>query len=139
MKDDARENPAWLLIRSSIPLKLAFAKTADQFDLTYMQLLTLCLLDACKESPAMHCLTARLGCDASNVTGIVDKLVNQGFLERSESPQDRRAKVITLTDKGERTRQAAMFFFSKCDLFDALTPQEIDTLTHILGKLYPQE
>lgn len=139
MENRIEQSPAWLLIRSSIPAKLAFANVAELFGLTYMQLLTLCLVDSCKEGPAMQGLTAILGCDASNVTGHVDKLVGQGFLQRSESPHDRRAKIITLTLKGEQARGNALHAFSKIGLFDGLTSEEIDTLSHILSKLRLEE
>lgn len=135
METNTEQNPAWLLIRYSIPAKLAFAKTAELFGLTYMQLLTLCLVASCKEGPAMQGVTATLGCDASNVTGLVDKLVTQGFLERSESPHDRRTKIVKLTSKGEQTRRAALHEFAQTNIFNDLTPEELDTLTHILGKL----
>src|SRR5688500_15415390 len=126
MENRIEQSPAWLLMRASIPAKLAFANVAELFGLTYMQLLTLCLVDSCKEGPAMQGITTILGCDASNVTVLVDKLVSQGFLERRESPYDRRAKIITLTAKGKRARQNALHAFSKIDLFGGLTSEEMD-------------
>jgi len=42
-------------------------------------------------------------CDASNVTGIVDKLEARG-LARREQAEDRRVKVLTLTKEGEALR-----------------------------------
>jgi DNA-binding MarR family transcriptional regulator len=36
-----------------------------------------------------------------NVTGIVDRLVEQGFLVRRDSPKDRRALLLQITEKGE--------------------------------------
>jgi len=40
--------------------------------------------------------------DISNAAAsqLVDKLVHSGYLERTEDPSDRRAKVLNLTDKG---------------------------------------
>jgi len=32
---------------------------------------------------------------------LVDKLVQSGFIKREEDPQDRRAKMLNLTDKGK--------------------------------------
>ncbi len=139
MENHFEQNPAWLLIRHSIPAKLAFAKTAEQFGLTYMQLLTLCLVASCKEGPAMQGVTATLGCDASNVTGLVDKLVAQGFLERSESPHDRRTKIVKLTSKGVQTRSDALQKFAQTTIFSELTTEEIDTLARILSKLQPRQ
>ena len=37
----------------------------------------------------------------SAVTQLVDKLVQMGLVDRSESPEDRRVKVICLTDNGK--------------------------------------
>ncbi len=36
---------------------------------------------------------------------LVDKLVHSGLIERTEDPQDRRAKLLTLTDKGREIIQ----------------------------------
>lgn len=144
MENNITQTPSWLLIRASIPAKLAFAKTAEQFDLTFMQLLTLCLVESCQaestgKKPAMHTITTVLGCDASNVTGLVDKLVSLGFLERRESPYDRRAKIIKLTDKGERVRSSALRIFDEGSFFNNLSPHEIDTLSRLLDKMLQAE
>ena len=41
--------------------------------------------------------------DISNAAAsqLVDKLVQSGFIKREEDPQDRRAKLLNLTDKGK--------------------------------------
>jgi len=44
-----------------------------------------------------------LVCDASNVTGIVDKLEARGLAQR-EAGEDRRVKVLRLTPQGEALR-----------------------------------
>jgi DNA-binding MarR family transcriptional regulator len=41
-----------------------------------------------------------LACDASNVTGIVDRLEERGFLKRRPSADDRRVTMLELTAKG---------------------------------------
>jgi MarR family transcriptional regulator, organic hydroperoxide resistance regulator len=37
----------------------------------------------------------------SNVTGIIDRLVEQGMVTRTENPEDRRMLMLQLTGKGE--------------------------------------
>jgi MarR family transcriptional regulator, organic hydroperoxide resistance regulator len=37
----------------------------------------------------------------SNVTGIIDRLVDQGLVSRTEYPEDRRMLILNLTEKGE--------------------------------------
>ena len=48
----------------------------------------------------MAVLAARLGISLSTVSGVVDRLVDQGLLTRRDDPADRRHVVIGLTDAG---------------------------------------
>ena len=43
-------------------------------------------------------------CDASNVTGLVDRLESRGLVRRRPSAEDRRVKVLDLTPAGARLR-----------------------------------
>jgi len=52
----------------------------------------------------MRALAGELACDASNATGIVDRLERRGLIERSNDPADRRVKWVCLTDEGRRVR-----------------------------------
>jgi DNA-binding MarR family transcriptional regulator len=52
----------------------------------------------------MRRLADTLSCDASNVTGLVDRLESRGLVQRQPSPQDRRVKVLHLTPTGARLR-----------------------------------
>lgn len=45
-------------------------------------------------------LSARLGVSLSTVSGVVDRLVDQGLLNRRDDPADRRHVVLRLTDAG---------------------------------------
>lgn len=47
-------------------------------------------------------LAGQLHCDASNVTGLADRLEHRGLIERRPSPGDRRVKVLVLTPAGEQ-------------------------------------
>lgn len=53
---------------------------------------------------AMGRLAAGLACDASNITGIVDRLETRGLIERHSAPCDRRIKEIALTPAGIEVR-----------------------------------
>ena len=76
---------------------------AQEYDLTPMQMHALRVLEPDAPLP-MRTLAQRLVCDPSNVTGIVDRLTARGLIERRESPQDRRAKLLAVTAEGERVR-----------------------------------
>ncbi len=45
-------------------------------------------------------LATALGVTPANVTGIVERLVQQGLLSRDENPEDRRMMVLRTTEKG---------------------------------------
>lgn len=49
---------------------------------------------------SMSMLAGAMQCDASNITGLVDKLEARGFIERGNDPQDRRVKILSVTPDG---------------------------------------
>jgi DNA-binding MarR family transcriptional regulator len=53
----------------------------------------------------MSALAGSLFCDASNVTGIVDRLEDRGLIERRPAAHDRRAKLLAVTQEGAALRQ----------------------------------
>jgi DNA-binding MarR family transcriptional regulator len=53
-------------------------------------------------------LATFFGCDASNMTGLVDRLEKRGLLERRVPAHDRRVKQVVLTEEGERLRERAL-------------------------------
>jgi DNA-binding MarR family transcriptional regulator len=50
-------------------------------------------------------LAGQLGCDSSNVTGLVDRLEARGLVARQASAEDRRVKHVVLTEEGEALRE----------------------------------
>jgi MarR family transcriptional regulator, organic hydroperoxide resistance regulator len=56
----------------------------------------------------MSALAERLFCDASNVTGLVDRLEARGLVERRSSEHDRRVKALTLTPAGVALRDQVL-------------------------------
>jgi DNA-binding MarR family transcriptional regulator len=85
---------------------------------------------------AMRRLAEMLSCDASNVTGLVDRLEARGLVRRRPSAEDRRVRVIQLTPEGSRLREdllrrmtAGVFPLSR------LSPGERRSLVKILEVL----
>lgn len=75
--------------------------------LTPPQATALRLLDP-ERSVLMKDLAERLACDASTLTGIVDRLESRGLVERRSDGRDRRVKVLALTAKGKSVREQAL-------------------------------
>ncbi|MCP6313249.1 MarR family winged helix-turn-helix transcriptional regulator, partial [Klebsiella pneumoniae] len=72
-----------------------------------------------------------------NVTGITDRLVEEGLIERRDDPRDRRAYTVCLTDKGKTqfAEMAALHEQWVIALFDGLSGEEQGQLANLLGKL----
>jgi DNA-binding MarR family transcriptional regulator len=71
-----------------------------------------------------------LHCDASNATGIVDRLVAQDLVIRKEGEQDRRVKTLHLTPKGQEIINEIVQKLPTVIGCDKLTSQE-RTLMHV--------
>src|SRR2546430_16834185 len=67
-----------------------------ELGLTFAQAHALRLLEPDRPSP-MSSLAELLVCDASNVTGIADRLEARGLVERRSGGKDRRVKTPALT------------------------------------------
>ena len=77
---------------------------SQEYDLTPMQLHALRALEPGAEL-TMSALAGSLFCDASNVTGIVDRLEHRGLIERRPAAQDRRVKMLAVTNEGAQLRK----------------------------------
>ncbi|HVZ48981.1 MAG TPA: MarR family winged helix-turn-helix transcriptional regulator [Gemmatimonadaceae bacterium] len=95
----ARE--AWAIVIGMV--KAARGKYLAEFELTPAQAQLLISLDAGRPAP-MSELAGALGCDASNVTGLVDRLEARQLIERRADPGDRRVKMVAVTDAGCRVK-----------------------------------
>ena len=94
----------WQIMQANKPRMIELAR---ELDFSPVQLHSLRLLEPGVETP-MRALAQQLFCDPSNVTGIVDRLVARGLVERRGSDTDRRVKIIRLTPEGERIRASVV-------------------------------
>jgi DNA-binding MarR family transcriptional regulator len=62
-------------------------------------------LQALDEPVPMSSVANVLRCDRSAVTWITDRLEERGYVERRADPNDRRVKLLALTDEGRRVRE----------------------------------
>lgn len=83
----------------------------------------------------MSGLAEHLRCDASNVTGIVDRLEEQGLVRRVADPRDRRRKTVVLTDAGTAARLALRDrIFHGHPVLARLSPGDLSTLRELLAR-----
>lgn len=107
MTTELHNNLYWSLLQVSLRAKHSLVAIGDRHDLTLMQLYSLASMEMDKPVP-MNFFSSILSCDASNVTGIIDRLSAQDLITRKEYPQDRRIKAVSLTEKGNELRNTVI-------------------------------
>jgi len=114
--------------------KAELIKFAEVYNLTPMQLYALYAMQQ-QAATTMGQVAAVLHCDASNVTGIVDRLAAHGLVTRQEDAHDRRTKTLRLTAEGGRLVNEIAAKLPDQLGCGGLNPGERTTLHNILTKL----
>jgi DNA-binding MarR family transcriptional regulator len=123
-----------LVIRLGERMRQHYASRADEFGLTTTQ--AHALRELTRGPLPMGELAARMSCDASNVTGVSDRLEARGLVERGPSPGDRRVKVLTLTGEGRALHhQLWRRLMQQSPVAHGLDEHEQRTLRKLLHKL----
>jgi DNA-binding MarR family transcriptional regulator len=108
----------------------------DTFDVTLPRFDLMAQLYRAPKAMTLGELSQRMMVSNGNVTGLVDRLVEQGLVSRRPSPKDRRAQLVSLTAQGRR------FFAGMArtngdwigELFADLSSDDIETLMRLLAK-----
>ena len=82
-------------------------------------------------------LARELSCNASNITGLIDRMIENDWVYREHSSEDRRVWMIKLTDEGVKLKVQIIPKHLKNiqDRMAVLDEQEIETLKMLLDKL----
>lgn len=86
-----------------------------------------------REMP-MNELAKRLNAEASNLTGVVDRLESRGLVIRVVDESDRRMKRVVLTDVGRKTLEELTRAFENFEPVTSLSASDQATLRRILRK-----
>ena len=127
---------AWqLLVQLFFTQRANLPPLAAELELSPAQCHVLHLIEPGRPIP-MGQLAETLACDASNVTGLVDRLESRGLVRRRPSAADRRVKVLDLTAKGSRLRGLMVDRMTAPPaILQRLTPAEQRALVRILARL----
>ncbi|HET7171990.1 MAG TPA: MarR family transcriptional regulator [Gaiellales bacterium] len=125
----------WELLMDLVMAERArIPQIAAEFRLSPPQVHALRVLSPEQPLP-MGRLAGALGCDASNVTGIVDRLEKRGLIERRPSPRDRRVKVLVVTAEGAQVRRQLLLRLGEPpQAIAALSPADRRRLAGILRR-----
>ena len=110
-------------------LRATFGATLPRFDL-------LAQLERAPNGMTLGELSQRMMVSNGNLTGLVDRLREQGLIKRKPSPTDRRVQIVSLSAEGKR------FFRTMAranadwvgEIFADLSKDDIETLMALLGK-----
>lgn len=111
-------------------LRDRFATTLARFDL-------MAQLDRSSDGMRMGELSEKLMVTGGNVTGLVSQLVNEGKVERTAEPDDRRAYVVRLTAGGRKQfrEMAVEHAHWVAELLAAMPAPDRARLFRLLGNL----
>ena len=110
-------------------LRDAFHVTLPRFDL-------MAQLDKNPAGMTLGELSSRMMVSNGNVTGLVERLLAQGLLDRRPSPNDRRAQLVSLSSDGRRAFRAMARTHENwiAEIFGSLGAGEIEQLMGLLAK-----
>lgn len=102
MKESLHRDIYWLLRRTSNRLRDELRKKIEDHGITWPQFHALYHIGE-QGIPANE-LARELQCNASNMTGLVDRMADSGWVYREHSKEDRRVWLIKLTEEGLRLK-----------------------------------
>lgn len=119
--------------------------SVDMAGLSYPQFRILMHLLFAEQIGGKDCLnpseiSERQGTSRNTISSLIRNLEDEGFIERSLDPNDRRKFNIRLTENGRSlvTDNARQHFQTIGQCFSILTPDEQDTLSTLLKKINTQ-
>ena len=108
----------------------------DQFDITLPRFDLLAQLDRAPNGMTLGELSQRMMVSNGNITGLVDRLVEQGLIRRKPAPNDRRVQIVSLTPEGRREFRTMARVNADWvgEIFAGLSEKDIEALMPLLAK-----
>jgi DNA-binding MarR family transcriptional regulator len=112
------------------------SRLRDSFDVTLPRFDLMAQLDKAPNGMTLGELSQRMMVSNGNVTGLAERLVAQGLLERRTSPNDRRAQLVSLTADGRRAFRTMARTHEDwiAQIFEGLSADDIQQLMRLLAK-----
>jgi DNA-binding MarR family transcriptional regulator len=135
-KHNLQDNLYWQLLQALFRIKPTFMRLAEAEGMTLSHLYVVGSMQV-GAAVLTSSVSSLLACDASNATNIVDRLVEQGYVSRRENPQDRRQKLIVLTERGRLLQGRILQAIPAYEVrgFADLNPAEKQQLSGLLARV----
>jgi DNA-binding MarR family transcriptional regulator len=134
------DSPGFLLWQTTITWQRLIRQALDPYDISHAQFVILAILlwsNETKQEPTQVLIAQQSKLDKMTVSKSLKKLVLQGFVKRTESEKDPRAKCSHLTENGKAMAATLVPIVEKIDaaFFGGIDGQEQQSLLRILGKM----
>jgi len=108
----------------------------DRFEITLPRFDLLAQLDRASSGMTLGELSQRMMVSNGNITGLVDRLCEQGLISRRPSPSDRRVQIVSLTAEGQKFFRAMARANAEWvgEIFADLSARDIEALMPLLAK-----
>ena len=139
MGDSLPRDVYWLLRRTSFSLKDELRKKIEEHGITWPQFHALFHIG--EEGVPANELARELQCNASNMTGLIDRMSESGWVYREHSQEDRRVWLIKLTEAGKKLLAEVQPQHRRNieERMSRLSEAELKTLAISLAKLLGEE
>jgi MarR family transcriptional regulator, lower aerobic nicotinate degradation pathway regulator len=123
------------LVQVSFAVIAVLSRVAAEQDLSLTQLRVLGILR--DRQPTMADLASYLGLERSTVSGLIDRAVQRGLVQKDADPADGRSVRVSLTEPARRreSRMIAEIGELMAPLTDRLNTSERKRLTDLLAKV----
>lgn len=136
MEDSLHRDVYWLLRKTAMDLKTEMREKVLDYGITWPQFHALYHIHDDDGTPS-HELARELQCNASNLTGLIDRMEGNGWVYRQRSSEDRRVWFVKLTEEGKEMKRNTFpqhRAYMK-ERMDVLTEEELRSLKTLLQKL----
>ena len=138
-----QENPSyrvwWWLARAYHSMEAVLGRFFEEWGITGAQFGVLrCVADAGPEGLMLSDLSKRLMVTCGNITGVVDRLEQAGYLRRERRPEDRRVVMARLTSEGAAFYRKVMPAYQEllASLLGDLDMDEKETISRYCERLH---
>lgn len=106
----------------------------ETLGLTYSQAKLVWRLNA-GDTPSLKEAARRCGVDPSNLSGVVDQLIDRGLMTSRAAEHDRRVRIVGLTGEGVRMRKRLLACLAENPAVGSLSPSQQKQLLEILREV----
>jgi len=127
------------LLRTSTDIEGVFDAVHASHNISQGRFMVLMLLNHDPERPANPAeLACRSNVTRATMTGLIDTLERDGFVQREHAPDDRRRMLVRLTAKGTAFLERILpgYFRRIAAVMSPLTEAERKTLVSLMGKIH---